>query len=157
LELSAAHDPLAAADAGSPWRLPLRLGYTYTRANFETGFESDFGAWGTVDEGDELPYLPEHRLFAEAGLERGPWRATLTASGSSTVRTVAGQGPIPETESAGGYVVFGFAAGYDVTSGATLHLGVENLTDETYVAARRPAGARPGLPRTVQLGLRVSR
>ena len=33
-----------------------------------------------------------------------------------------------------------------------VHAWVRNLTDEVYVAARRPAGVRPGLPRTLFLG-----
>ena len=32
------------------------------------------------------------------------------------------------------------------------YVKVDNLFDETYIAARRPAGARPGLPRTAFLG-----
>ena len=33
------------------------------------------------------------------------------------------------------------------------YLKIDNLFDETYIAARRPAGLRPGLERTVYLGL----
>lgn len=32
---------------------------------------------------------------------------------------------------------------------------VRNVTDEVYAAARRPAGIRPGLPRTILVGLRA--
>ena len=32
-------------------------------------------------------------------------------------------------------------------------VSVQNLTDRTYIAARRPAGARPALPRTFMAGL----
>ena len=32
---------------------------------------------------------------------------------------------------------------------------VDNLLDEVYVAARRPSGARPGLPRTIYVGVQV--
>jgi Fe(3+) dicitrate transport protein len=44
-----------------------------------------------------------------------------------------------------------------VTPWAKIQVGVENLTDETYVVARRPAGARPGLPRTLMAGIRLER
>jgi Fe(3+) dicitrate transport protein len=40
---------------------------------------------------------------------------------------------------------------------STLFIGIQNLTDATYVVARRPAGARPGLPRTLLAGIRISR
>ena len=36
-----------------------------------------------------------------------------------------------------------------------IYLQVRNLTDEVYVAARRPYGLRPGLPRTALLGIQV--
>jgi Fe(3+) dicitrate transport protein len=32
-------------------------------------------------------------------------------------------------------------------------LRIRNLTDEVYVASRRPNGLRPGLPRTALVGL----
>ena len=32
---------------------------------------------------------------------------------------------------------------------------VENLTDEVWVASRRPAGLRPGAPRMIYVGMRI--
>jgi Fe(3+) dicitrate transport protein len=34
--------------------------------------------------------------------------------------------------------------------------GIQNITDERYVVARRPAGARPGLPRSIAVGVRLA-
>jgi Fe(3+) dicitrate transport protein len=31
---------------------------------------------------------------------------------------------------------------------------VRNVTDEAFIVARRPAGVRPGMPRTLLLGVR---
>jgi outer membrane receptor for Fe3+-dicitrate len=36
-----------------------------------------------------------------------------------------------------------------------LNLGVLNLTDQVYTAAARPAGLRPGLPRTLSAGFHI--
>ncbi len=33
---------------------------------------------------------------------------------------------------------------------------VRNLLDDTYVVARRPAGLRPGLPRTFEISLHLA-
>ena len=38
------------------------------------------------------------------------------------------------------------------TTQLSTYIKVDNLLDETYMAARRPAGVRPGLPRTAYLG-----
>jgi Fe(3+) dicitrate transport protein len=46
---------------------------------------------------------------------------------------------------------------YAVSPWAQVQVGVENLADATYVVARRPAGARPGLPRTLMAGIRLER
>lgn len=49
----------------------------------------------------------------------------------------------------------GFGAVSRFRSDLVLTANVYNLTDATYAVARRPAGLRPGLPRTVTLGLRA--
>ena len=137
-------------------RLPLRLAYTYTDAEFGTSFESEFEPWGTVRAGDELPYVPEHQVYAALGLERDRWGLNLTANYVGEMRTRAGSGPIPDGEGTDDYVVLGLSGEYAVTPWSRIVAGVQNLTDEEYVVARRPAGARPGLPRTLMAGIRVT-
>jgi Fe(3+) dicitrate transport protein len=154
--IEAAVEADAAWLAGSEWSVPVRLSYTLTRAEFGGSFESDFEPWGDVAEGDRLPYLPEHQLSASVGLERGRWDAALAVQAVSEMRTVAGRGEIPAGEGTDAFAIWSASAGYAVTPWASLQAGIENLTDEVYVVARRPAGARPGLPRTFQAGVRLT-
>ena len=154
LELSLAYDVGAAGRLGVG--LPLRLAYTYTEAEFGTSFESEFEPWGTVRAGDELPYVPDHQLYAALGVERDHWGLNLTASYAGEMRTTAGSGPIPEGEGTDDYVLLGLSGEYAITPWSRIVVGVQNLTDEEYVVARRPAGARPGLPRTLMAGIRVN-
>jgi Fe(3+) dicitrate transport protein len=153
-ELSADADLLSGAGL---WSLPVHAAYTYTHAAFESAFESDYGPWGTVSAGDELPYIPAHQLFARGGLERGELGGNLTATYVSAMRTEAGSGPIAPDAATDGYLVLGVSAEYALGGNTTLYGAVENVTDRSYVVARRPAGLRPGLPRTLQLGIRVVR
>ena len=44
-------------------------------------------------------------------------------------------------------------AAWQLTPQLSTYVKVDNLFDETYIAARRPAGVRPGLPRPAYLGL----
>jgi Fe(3+) dicitrate transport protein len=37
---------------------------------------------------------------------------------------------------------------------ARLFVNVQNLMDSAYIVARAPAGARPGLPRTLMAGIK---
>jgi Fe(3+) dicitrate transport protein len=153
VELSGEWDPFRGRAIG----LPLRIAYTYTHAEFKTGFESDFEPWGTVEPGDRLPYLPEHQLFAEVGA-RGPrWSASVSAAHNSAMRTVAGQGPIPDGQGTDSFLTLSLSGDYRVTQWSSIFVAVQNLTDERYVVARRPAGARPGLPRTILAGVKLSR
>jgi Fe(3+) dicitrate transport protein len=134
--------------------LPVSLSWTASRATFRTDFESDFGPWGTVETGDELPYLPRHQLNASLGADGGVWSAGLSAAASSRTRTRAGQGPMVQPTDR--YLVLNLQADYQV-GGATLYGAVQNLADREYIVARRPAGVRPGLPRTLVLGVKVGR
>lgn len=136
-------------------RLPARLAYTWTRAEFRTDFESGYGPWSDVSVGDRLPYLPEHQLHASLGLERAAWQLRLASTYTGAMRTVAGQGPLAVEESTDAFLVFNLAGEYVATPWASVYAGVQNLTDVRYVAAREPAGARPGLPRTIQIGVRA--
>ncbi len=139
------------------YALPVQFSYTYTRATFETSFESDFEPWGEVEAGDRLPYLPEHQLFASAGVKHPRWGASLSATYTGEMRTVAGAGdPIP-TEATDRVLVLSLAGELNIASRSSVFVAVQNLADERYVVARRPAGARPGLPRTLLAGVRLNR
>jgi Fe(3+) dicitrate transport protein len=129
IEASLAHDFGRAH--GWALKVPARIGYTYTDAQFRSSFSSGFGEWGTVEAGDRLPYLPEHALNLQFGVEGERWRVTESA------------------------FVVDLAAGWRLTPDAELFARVENLTDETWIASRRPAGARPGMPRMTMLGVKV--
>ena len=137
--------------------VPLQLAYTFTRAEFRSSFASDFDAWGTVTAGDEIPYVPRHQLFGSVGVAGTSWRLGVEVTASSAMRTSAGQGPIPDNTGTDAYLAIGVGGEYRFTGWGAVFLAVQNLTDESYIVARRPAGARPGLPRTIEAGLRVGR
>lgn len=140
------------------WQIsvPVKLAYTWTEAEFDSSFASSFGEWGAVEKGDSLPYLPEHIFYAGVGLEGERWRVNLGSNYVDDMRTIASQGPIDaslRTESAW---IFDLAAGYRLNNYTELNARVENLTDEAYIASRRPAGARPGRDRAGFLELRFA-
>jgi Fe(3+) dicitrate transport protein len=149
-----------AANAGSlvDWSvsLPLRFSYTWTAATFASNFESTFEPWGVISSGDRLPYVPEHRAAAALGLDADRWSFEFSGAFTGMMRTRAGQGSAPAAERIESYLVLDDVAEYSVRRGVAMHLSVRNLTDAVYVVARRPAGLRPGLPRSVMLGVRAS-
>ena len=133
--------------------VPVNLEYTWTgKAEFESAFDSNFGPWGDVQVGDELPYIPEHQLRLGGGLVGQQWRFNVSVNYVGDVRTTAGQGPLVAADAIDSRVVWDMVAAWDFSSSLSTYVKVDNLFDETYIAARRPAGARPGLPRTAYLG-----
>jgi Fe(3+) dicitrate transport protein len=152
LELAADYAPFLAF---SGLRLPVRLAYTYTEALFRSAFASAYAPWGTVEVGDQLPYLPRHQVYVASGVGRGSWTVRLDGSYTSAARTRAGQGLIPEGERVDAALVLGMAGEVELPASTAVFFGIQNLTDARHVVARQPAGARPGLPRTVQVGIRV--
>ncbi|HUF20956.1 MAG TPA: TonB-dependent receptor [Burkholderiales bacterium] len=153
LELVAGYD--AGERLGLEWSVPLSAVYTYTQGEFRTSFVSSFEEWGNVAAGDELPLLPEHQLTLNAGLEGYTWRTFLTMNYVGEARARAGTGAIPENQRIDSRTIFDVSGEVDMTRDASLFASVHNLTDEVYNVGFRPAGARPGMPRTFMAGLKV--
>lgn len=154
IELSGEVD--VAARRGWGVRVPVRTAYTFTDGSFASSFESSFAEWGTVTQGDELPYLPRHQLFAGAAMVGPRWRAEAGLSAASAMRTRAGSGPLEPGFATDRYAVLNLSGEFAVAARTRLFAGVQNVTDASYIVARRPAGARPGLPRTLNAGLSVT-
>jgi Fe(3+) dicitrate transport protein len=71
-------------------------------------------------------------------------------------RAVAGSGAIPASERIESRTLVDLSGEYDVNERLRLFVSAENLGDETYNVALRPAGARPGAPRTALAGVKLS-
>jgi len=139
---------------GTGWSLPLSAVYTWTRGEFLTSFQSSFAEWGNVQKGDQMPLLPEHQLTLNAGIEAERWRAFATLNYVDVARSEAGSGDIPANERIDSRTLLDLSGEFDVTESASLFASVNNITDEEYNVAFRPAGARPGMPRTWLAGVR---
>ena len=155
LEVSGEYDPIASP--GTVLTFPARLAFTYTHAEFRSTFESDFEPWGSVQVGEDLPYLPRAQFDASIGARHWRWSANLSASYSGSMRNVAGDGSVPERERIAAFLVLNALADYRWTPGTSFYLSVQNIANASYIVSRRPAGARPGLPRTVLGGVKINR
>ncbi|HVR30833.1 MAG TPA: TonB-dependent receptor, partial [Thermoanaerobaculia bacterium] len=151
IELGLGYD--LARGRSTRWSLPIRGAYTWTQAEFRTSFATSFEDWAPqVEVGDELPYLPEHQLFLSLGVVADRWEAHLSGSYVDEMRTTAGQGAIPAGEGTDQHFVLDLTTRFPILDLLSLKVQIRNLTDEVYAAARRPAGVRPGLPRTALVG-----
>ena len=150
-------------EASTLWRVfatdrvsvPVRLAYTLTQSEFRNSFQSQYGPWGTVQAGFELPYVPRHQLFVAIDVEGRAWRARLDATAISRMRTRAGDGPLAEAQSTDATFAIGASAEYALTPAARLFASAQNLTNRANVVARHPSGVRPGAPRLVMVGLNL--
>ena len=140
--------------ASDRFTFPFSLKYTWTtEAEFKNAFDSGFDPWGEVEIGDELPYIPEHQLRLTAGLEGERINVNLAANYVGKMHSKAGQGAFLPGETVDSHVVVDFVGAFSITQNLATYVKIDNLLDETYIAARRPAGVRPGLPRTAYVGL----
>ncbi len=140
--------------------LPVNVTYTFTQTEFQNTFTDDNGvfkeAGKDVEEGDELAYVPEHRLNIKAGIQAEKWSLMLGALYQGEMRDQAGQGSIPDADKIDSYVVLDLAANYQLKPELAVYGTVDNLMGEEYVVAAQPMGYRPGKPRAVQLGVKYS-
>ncbi|HEX7708882.1 MAG TPA: TonB-dependent receptor, partial [Thermoanaerobaculia bacterium] len=78
-------------------RIPLRLAFTHTEAQFRNSFETSFADWAPrVIAGDAVPYIPEQQWTLNSGIETDQWRAHAQIARVGAMRTAPGRGAIPE-------------------------------------------------------------
>ena len=143
------------APANQDFRVPMALTYTYTYAVFENDFESDYEPWGTVESGFRMPYLPEHQFSGQLGYESRNWSVYSMISYQSKMRAVAGVEAPVEGSFVPGYAVVDLSAQYRLNQYIQITAGIRNVVDNQYVVSLRPAGFRPGLPRTFTVGVQA--
>lgn len=139
----------------SQFALPIGLNYTYTHATFENSFDSEFESWGNVQEGDAIPYIPQHQVVVNITLEHKKFNLNYSSKYVSTMRAVAGQGDIAKEDKIPGYYVADLSANVVLKKYVTLYGSVNNLFNNVYVVSRRPAGLRPGMPLSFRIGIKA--
>ena len=72
------------------------------------------------------------------------------------MRTIAGQGTIPFEESTDSSFIIDASFQYNFSWRIGAFVSAYNLTNVNYIVSRRPAGVRPGLPRTFTVGIKGS-
>jgi Fe(3+) dicitrate transport protein len=83
------------------------------------------------------------------------WGTDVAVNYVSQMRAQAGDGTIPANELIDARTIVDATAYITLAEGVRIKAKVENLFDETYIAARRPAGLRPGKPRQAFVGLQL--
>jgi len=141
VETSLSFDPAALGKWG--FGLPLELNYTFTQATFGDG-------WSDLIEGYRLPYSPEHMLDATVGFShQSGFNAHVRANFLSEQYTDLLNESEPTADGLRGKI--GARALIDAkisytfaSAGLTTYIVGKNLSDERYIASRRPRGIQPG-------------
>ena len=137
LEAYAEHEPSLGTVT-----FPLSAAYTLTFAEFLDRFESSDPMWGSVEPGDEMPYVPRHQLSATAGIEVGPASGYGTFTYIASMREEAGSEPMDEALHTDEQAILDIGARYRVLGPLELYVNLRNVFDSHDLVARRPFGAQ---------------
>ena len=133
--------------------LHSELTYTLTLSRFASAFDSENPLFGRVEVGDELPYVPVHRGAGQIVLG---WRerveAVVSAAYTGQMRDEAGQGELPTAQATDAAFILDAGLSYRFTEKNQLYFRADNVLGTSYVASRRPFGARPGKPLSFMVG-----
>ncbi len=142
--------------------VPMSVVYTYSDSEFKNSFVSGFSMWGSITEGDSLPYLAEHQLTLNVGLATEQWDINFIARYIGEMQEVSGQATTPEGdpidkiylagETTKAYTVVDFSASYYLDQYGKVYLKVDNILDSQAIVSRRPYGARPSKTQQIFVG-----
>jgi Fe(3+) dicitrate transport protein len=130
----------------------VEISYTLTLSEFQTDFDSTNPLWGDVQAGDALPYVPVHQGAFVFGIDGGRWNLATTTTFTGEQRDVAGSGDVADVDRIPARTIVDLAAHWWFTDANKAYLKIDNLTDQQYIASKRPFGARPGKPLQVFVG-----
>ena len=133
-------------------RMPISINYTFTDARFGSSFSSTFSAWGQVMEGDRIPYIADHQLNAHIALEGRRGSVGLGVTHVGNMPAAAGATTDAEALRIPAFTVLDARFTFRWTEHVDVFTTVQNITDRRYLVSLMPAGARPGMPRAVQVG-----
>lgn len=154
------------AELGRLFNLGVSLDWdvaaTFTQATFSSDRFVDDGGTPVNVNGRVLPYAPEILLNSSihARLPHG-LRAGFSANYTGLQYGDVLNSTTPSADGQEGLLDAFFVLDANISwnlpmlEGFTMTGSVKNLTDERYIASRRPQGIRLGLPRFVSLGLEV--
>lgn len=136
------------------WMLPVRVAYTYTYTEFLSSFASADPQFGAVKRGFELPYVPANQVNASLGVERRSLGFNVAGTFVDEMWERAGRDAAPPGAKTDAYFLLDASAKYRVLDHVELYVNGRNLTNDRYIASRRPFGARPGAPLWMMAGVR---
>ena len=147
LEALAAHTVEAAQ-----FKFPLQASYSLNYGHFRNSFESADPIYGSVEKGDELPYVARHQLSAQVAAQIKRWEAYVMGTYVSQVREQAGSEDFDQVISTDPLITFDVGVSAQLLSFMKIYVHARNLLDYQGIMAHRPFGARPNAPRWIQGG-----
>lgn len=137
------------------FQLPLSATYTLTVGEFLETFTSEDPIFGDVESGDELPYVPRHQGRASFGLEYLASGAYVAGTYVSPMRERSGQGP--EGVKTDRQLVLDVGAHHELPLArrTRIYAHIRNVTNGELIVSRRPYGARPHAPFSLQVGAQL--
>ena len=130
------------------------ISYTFTKANFLSKFDSKNSLYGMVENGDSLPYIPNHQGSFRGSLKGDDFSLNSALNLKGEMRDSQGQGEIQEKEKIPAHMVLDVSAHYFFNKKSSSYLKVDNLLATKYLVALRPYGLRPGKPFHLSLGFK---
>ena len=166
LEALLRHD-LAGGERG--YKVPVYAGLTWTHARFKdivgSRLGNSAGIFAGAEDGHDIPYIPEWKLAAGAGLESGPYAGSLDLSYYSSTwgtgynanprlvdGTIALADPSAIDGRVDGLLTVDLNLRWQCTRTFRVVGGVQNLLDRRAIISRAPLGGRANAPRTLFLG-----
>lgn len=140
---------------GAGYTLDAQLTYTLTMTEFKNSFDAGDPLFGdTVEAGDQLPYIPTHQGQLSLGVKHAKWGVNALAHFTSEMLDEAGLPEDDDILKVDARTVIDLAAYYRPYEAGRIYLRGNNITDNRYMASRRPYGARPGRPLMVVGGFK---
>lgn len=147
---------------GSRFDIVLHGSGNYSNAKFDSDRYLQQGTVRVNINGNRLPYAPEYQLSGGIDILM-PFGLTLQIAGNYTAKQFTDQlntvqaSVDGETGEMPAFYTMDVTGRYELPSvNSQLYVSIKNLTDERYIASRRPQGIKVGIPRFITAGVEIN-